>query len=127
MTLTVDYLKSLRLCWTDEALDEAALSWPDAPTWAWFLGDRLHAMQRGAVLERLSVAHAYATRKRVAFIGEAWTRPRRLGDQFKAAKTYTDAELWLYLGEFGALLDASDAAEEAAKVAAAAAKAAATS
>ena len=118
--LTVSYLKSLRLCWSDEALDQAALTWPENPTWIWFLGERLHALPRPAVLDRLAVAHAHAQRLRVQF-PEDWAWPRRLGEQFKAARALNDADLWVYLAALGAVIDAADSAAAAAKAAAAAA------
>jgi hypothetical protein len=118
--LSIAYLKSLRLCWADDALDQAGLTWPDVPTWVWFLGARLHTLPRPAVLQRLAVAHAQAQRLNLVF-PENWTRPRKLGAQFKDARAYSDAELWIYLAEFGALLDTADAEADAEKAAALAA------
>jgi hypothetical protein len=55
---TAEYLKRLRGCWTDAKLEQAIAdaSMPDPPTWAWFLGTRLAAMNHEGVIERYSAA-----------------------------------------------------------------------
>lgn len=111
--LSLVLLKSMRLCWSDAQLEAAALSWPTVPTWAWFIGARVHTMARADVLARVSVVHAYALRNGVVFPVD-WTRPRRLGAQYAAAKTMTDPELWAYCAELGAVVDTADEAAAAA-------------
>ncbi len=57
MTISLDYLQSLGLCWSKEKLAEAAKSWPSpTPTWSWWLGDRLDAMAAEDAAMRFQVA-----------------------------------------------------------------------
>jgi len=62
MPITVEQLRKLGVCWSDEQLAKAAESWP-APAsrlWSWWLGDRLDTMERADSLLRVHVAAAYA-------------------------------------------------------------------
>lgn len=110
--LSVETLKSLRLCWSADELDDAAELWPADPTWAWFLGERLHTMTRKETLERLSVAITYA-HGRGLVLHEGWPWARSYGEQWRWAKTAAPELVWPYLAALGDAIDADDAAREA--------------
>lgn len=113
---TVEELKALGSCWTEQELHEAATTWPSAnPSWTWFLGARLTAMPREQALLRLQMASAALYRA-----GTRLPRVRRLTDLVKYAKACNSLQLAELGAAMGALLDGNgngaEAAENVAKV-----------
>jgi hypothetical protein len=96
--LTVQYLRALGACWDDDQLAEAAKSWPNRPTWSWFLGDRLAGMPRAQQVLRVHVAMAAAGRERL----------RVNASVVRYAKRCSDDVLPGVLTALGMLLDAKD-------------------
>lgn len=96
------------LCWSAERIAAAVAEagYPDNPTWSFFLGARLQDMPRADRMERLSLAIAHASQTKVQFPSD-WAHPLRLGAQWSRAKTCTDEELYAYLEDLGAVLDAA--------------------
>jgi hypothetical protein len=109
MTLSVAYLKTLGVCWTDEQLHEAAKQWPNAsPTWAWFLGVRLEAFDVDGIVLRLQVAAHHAHIRRIKL-------PLKPGAVVAAAKA-AEPEARLHIASaFGHYLDALEEGNESAQ------------
>jgi hypothetical protein len=100
--LTLDYLKSLKLCWSASMLEAAAKEWPADPSWAWFLGEHIASMERKNQQLRLAVAFALISGERYELpgmsAGAAWGWFKKAN-----ASQYTAAAAAL-----GAWLDALD-------------------
>lgn len=109
MAFSIEYLATLNLCWSREQMTKAmtAANSPKVPTWSWFLGSRLQKMAREDCMQRLAAALTHAQRTRVKFPPK-WPHPPRLGAQWGRAQDCTDEELYTYLADLGAVLDAED-------------------
>jgi hypothetical protein len=106
---SIAYLSTLKgLCWSSEQINAAVADadYPENPTWSFFIGERLRNMTREDCMARLALVIAHAHQTKVQFPPE-WTHPRRLGEQWALAKTCTDEELFTYLADLGAVLDAA--------------------
>jgi hypothetical protein len=112
---TFDYIDSLAECWSREKLAEAAKLWPHDANWAWFCGARLQEHDPKRQIEVLSIGIAHAMKQR-------YSLKRRPGEFFEWAKKADGADRLRAMADFGAELDALDAAARAAEQAATAAE-----
>jgi hypothetical protein len=99
--LTLDYLKSLKLCWSPAMLEAAAADWPPSPTWAWFLGPHIATMDRASKQQRVAVAFAVIAAK-------SFELPIRTGVAFAWFKRASDDQYTAAAAALGAWLDALD-------------------
>lgn len=100
--LSLAYLQSFPLCWTQDRLAQAADEWPSGnPTWSWFLGDHLAGMARADAMLRILVAFAHMARQNL------FPRTRR-GVALTWFRHCADDQLMPAAAALGAWLDAPD-------------------
>ena len=63
--LTLEYVLSIRGCWSVEQVMERAQHWPDPLTWTWLLGPRTEEYSRFDVLAIFELAIAHISRQKI--------------------------------------------------------------
>jgi hypothetical protein len=99
---TFDYIKRLGSCWSAADLADAvkAANTPDDPSWAWFLGSRLAAFGKRAVLDRVLVALQHVHLQRIAL-----PQAERAGQLWRRCQAMSEPELMTFAETLGVFLD----------------------
>jgi hypothetical protein len=98
---TFEYIKRLGSCWSADDLADAvrAANTPADPSWSWFLGSRLGALDAHAVRQRVLVALQHVHLQGIVLPNE------RAGEMWRRCQEMAKPELLTLAETLGVFLD----------------------